>query len=351
MGRDHIQARIERLAEHSEGVSQRAYARRIESLARKLREAREEGSPAMALHHGGTRALLFQLEALARAHRATLDDAQFLPLHQAFKTLEDGLGAVDFHDALLRRLGEDEEPSLRAYFVGRRMEACASVERWLNTHGWWPRAGKSPEALDDIVSVLENARWPSRRKERRRIGEYYARSAIKLHERMAAGEFDFNSLESGVHELRRKVRWLSILPAAFDGLFVRIEDEQGDQALAWYRKPEVLASPYNDFPSRKDVPDPLKLDSPAFLAMSWLIGEIGVWKDRGQMAEALGTAWRDLGTNAKAAKVHTRRILGKDLATHAEIKRAVNEAVRRVVRDEVLHRLARGVEDQSPGDS
>ncbi len=339
-----IAQQLTRLSERSKGVAPRAYITRLQALADHFRKTREAPSPAMALHRNGARAVLFQLEALARAHRATIDDAEFLPLLDAFKSLEDGLGAVDYFDALLRRVGDDADPALRGYLIGRRAEACANVEELLASRCWQDEPDAPSAAMATVVQALKQADWPNARKERRLLGKYFADCAMKIHTKLAAGEFDLGNLEDGVHEVRRRIRWLSILPAAVDGLFVREDSDGGENdALAWYRKPEVVASPFNDFPRREGVTEPLMLDSSAFLAMSWLIAEIGTWKDRGQTAEALLSAWRDLGVDDKQAIARTRKILGADYVSHAAIKRAVGDAVKRFVGDEVLPRLARGV--------
>lgn len=339
-----IAHQLMRLSERSKGVAPRAYVTRLQALVDHFGKTKGAPSPAMVLHRNGARAVLFQLEALARLHRTTLDDAVFQPLVEAFKSLEDGLGRVDFFDALLRRMGDRSDAALRGYFLGRRAEACANVARLLELRGWLDEADAPSAAVASIVQGLRTADWPNARRERLLLGQYFANCALKIHAQLAAGGFDLGDVEQGVHEVRRKIRWLSILPAAVDGLFVR-EDADGGQnhPLDWYRKPEVVASPFNNFPRRENVPEPLMLDSSAFLAVSWLIAELGLWKDRGQNAEAILAAWRELGVDDKQAIARTHALLGEDFVAHAAIKRAVTDAVKRLVGDEVLPKLARGV--------
>src|SRR5262245_36302971 len=100
-----LEARLTRLDERSKSISQRAYARRLRTLAQLLREARDQPASALAVHRSDARTTLFQLQALARVHRETIDDEAFAPLQAWFKSIEDALGAVDFSDSIARHLG------------------------------------------------------------------------------------------------------------------------------------------------------------------------------------------------------------------------------------------------------
>jgi hypothetical protein len=344
MGNKSLTERLDRIEQRSKGVSQRAYTRRLREIVAHLAKAADQPSPALALHRNGARTPLFQLECLARLHRATIDDDDFLPLHTSFKSLEDLLGAVDFADALVKRLSEaNADSELRAYFVGRRAEACFQAERHLESGEWWPEKDQCPEALEDILETIEESDWPGARKEKKAFAEYFEDCASSMQEKLEAGEYDFTELEAGVHEVRRKVRWLSILPAALDGLFVRPDEAPTSDPLAKYFTPAVLASPFNSFAPKKDVPDPIVVDSPSFLALSWFIAELGGHKDRGQTADALLTAARDLEDGPKAAAARVRKVLGDAAPTHKEFAATVEPIAKAFVKDGVLTRLAKSV--------
>ncbi len=337
-----LSERLDRLDERSKGVSQRAYARRLREFTAQLDKAKEQPSPALALHRNGARGALFQLECLARLHRATIDDEEFLPLHASFKSLEDLLGAVDFADALVKKLSESNTDSeLRAYFIGRRAEACFQAERHLEGDHWWSEKGAIAEAVDNALDTIEEADWPGAKREKKAIAEYFADCASSMQEKLEAGEYDFSELEAGVHEVRRKVGRLSILPAALDGLMVRQNEAPSTDPLAKYFTPAVLASPFNNFAPKKDVSDPIILDSPAFLAISWLIAELGGHKDRGQTADALLAAARDLEDGPKAAAARVKKVLGDAPPSHEEIAATVAPIVKTFVKDAVLTRLAK----------
>ncbi|MBL8684484.1 MAG: hypothetical protein JNK05_35245 [Myxococcales bacterium] len=337
-----VEQRLARLEQKSKGVSQRAYATRLRAVYTQLTSAAKDPTPALALHRAGARTPLFQLECLGRLHRATIDDDAFLPVHQAFKALEDLLGAVDFADAMVKRLGAaNTDSELGAYFVGRRAEACFQFERHLAIAKWLPEGDEIPDALDALLELLEECDWPGAKREKKAVAEYFADCAEGMHEKLSAGEYNFAELEAGVHEVRRKVRWLSILPAALDGLIVRPANQKIDAELAPYCTDAVVRSPFNDFPMRESVPDPIVVDSPAFLALSWLIAELGSIKDRGQTSDAVSSAARDLGDGPKAATSRARKVLGDAPLSHEEIAAKVEPMVARFVELGVLERLAK----------
>jgi hypothetical protein len=337
-----LSERLDRLDRRSKGVSQRAYARRLRELLAHIAKAKEQQSPALALHRNGARALLFQLECLARLHRATIDEQDFLGPYITFKTLEDLLGAVDFADALVQRLGNaNTDSEMLAYFVGRRAEACFQLNHHLAVAKWWAEKDQCPDALQDTLVTIEETDWPGRRKEKRAIAEYFADYAKTMQTKLEAREFDFTQIESGLHEVRRKVRWLSILPAALDGLFVRPDEAPMDDPLSKYFTPAVLTSPFNHLPPKKDVPSPILLDSPAFLALSWFIAELGTYKDRAQTADALLLAAQELEDGPKAAVARVRKILGEPPPSHKEIAAAVEPIVSTFVNDGALVRLSK----------
>lgn len=336
-----LRERIQKLEDRSKGVSQRAWARRLRALEEQLRKAREQPSPALALHRAGARTPLFQLECLARLHREIIDDELFLPLHLETKALEDALGAVDFADGLVKKCA-DNDSELRAYFLGRRAEASAHAQRELSAAGWFGDGEDESEALGEVLDVLDDADFVSEKKERKLVAEYFVEQARSLQKKLEENAFDFTQLEDGVHEVRRKVRWLSILPASLDGLFVRPAHEvPASDALAKYCTPAVVSSPFNKFERSAEVSEPLVFDSPAFLAMSWLINELGSFKDRGQLADAILEAAKELEDGPKAAHARVKKVLGEAPMSHEAIAEAVTPIVEAFTRDKVLSRLAK----------
>jgi hypothetical protein len=338
MSRRPLAQRLQHLETRHESVTPRAFARRLRVLDAQVEATRGAPSIAEALYVANARTPLFQLEALARACREVVDERAFEPLLVDFKTLEDGLGAVDFADGVMKRIANGDG-DLRAFMLGRRTEAANNVNRRLVLDGWRTAPGAVSDAMDRIVDALEDVHWPKPRKERQRYREYYADRANGIQERLERDGFDFDALEAGVHELRRRMRWLSILPASLDGLFVRDEREPIDKALASYCTPDVVNSPYNKLAPHDDVPDPIVLDSSAFLAMSWLIARIGEWKDRAQWSEAILEGLRALGENSKNAITRARRILGKDLVAHGVVAKSVGALAGDAVRDKIFARL------------
>ncbi len=88
-------------------------------------------------------------------------------------------------------------------------------------------------------------------------------------------------MEDQVHELRRKLRWLSIYPQALRGTVHLTEALPADENVSKYLVPEIIQSPFNIMPAPGDKTTFLLLDKNNFLALSWMIAESGKLKDKG----------------------------------------------------------------------
>ncbi len=133
--------------------------------------------------------------------------------------------------------------------------------------------------------TLADVSWPSPRKERKLVAEF-------LHEKVRATEkiaheLDLNDVEHGLHELRRRLRWLSIYAAALDGA-VQL-DHAAKPPRNWnrYLTPAVVNNPFNDLPKGDGSIKPVLLPAPLFYALSWTIAELGSLKDRAQWTETV----------------------------------------------------------------
>jgi hypothetical protein len=97
-------------------------------------------------------------------------------------------------------------------------------------------------------------------------------------------------MEADVHELRRKLRWLSIYPQAMQGCIQLAENKTAPKHLAKYLTKEIVTSPYNKMPDAGDATHFLLLGKKYFYALSWMINELGNLKDNGLHIIALKEA-------------------------------------------------------------
>jgi hypothetical protein len=84
-----------------------------------------------------------------------------------------------------------------------------------------------------------------------------------------------------VHELRRKLRWLSIYPQAFRGCIQYSKAKTTGKHLAKYCTKAITTSPYNVMPDAGENRYFLLLEKNYFYALSWMIAELGSLKDSG----------------------------------------------------------------------
>lgn len=128
----------------------------------------------------------------------------------------------------------------------------------------------------------------------------------------SAGE-GFTELEAQVHEMRRKLRWLSIYPQALQGLIQLNDGAATNPALQKYLTPEIVNSPFNKMPPPGMNTSFLLLEKNYFLALSWMISALGTLKDDGLRIVAVTEAIQQTeGISHEAACEKALGILGAD---------------------------------------
>ena len=81
--------------------------------------------------------------------------------------------------------------------------------------------------------------------------------------------------------MRRKLRWLSIYPQALQGCIQLTETDAKDKNLEKYLTPEIVNSPFNKMPAVGKNKYLLMFEKDYFLALSWIISQLGKLKDEG----------------------------------------------------------------------
>jgi len=120
-------------------------------------------------------------------------------------------------------------------------------------------------------------------------------------------------MEADVHELRRKLRWLSIYPQALRGCIQLAESKKAAKHLTKYLTKDIVNSPYNKMPDAGDSKHFLLLGKNYFYALSWMIDALGNLKDNGLHIIALKEALQQtLGLNEAAAFKKAYQLMGKE---------------------------------------
>ncbi len=171
----------------------------------------------------------FSLQALARVYGG-FDGAgpEFRTLHDAFKSLEDGIGAYDKWAGIYdQAVSEHADKATLDRLEKKRDEARTLFTTKLTRDGWRTE-GKSPTRLAQIQKFLDGYKWKPRAGDREQILAWISKELTELD----TTRYDMKTLEqgNGLHELRRDLRWILIEQLTLNGL-VTLKDA-GDKCPA-----------------------------------------------------------------------------------------------------------------------
>ena len=135
--------------------------------------------------------------------------------------------------------------------------------------------------MSKIRKKLDKAGWLKEKDEIEKIAEFYDSSIATITAFTDKSNFHFKNVEADVHELRRKLRWLSIYPQSLRGSIQLSKGKTQPKYLAKYLTKEIITSPFNIMPDAGDAKYFLLLEKNYFYALSWMIATLGKLKDNG----------------------------------------------------------------------
>ena len=269
------------------------------------------------------RVLMFRLQSTAKIYSAR-DDKFFGDLRAEFKTFEDRLGAIGLAKDLRKeaeKLGNDD---LVRKFKLQEREATESLREFLNEGGWLKN---SAEAIGRIRKSLKNYDgWTSVKKDREFVIGEMKDSVKELRNDVEKMKFDKVDIEKGLHELRRRLRWVIIQLTSFDGFVVRQDEKLPKDLQQWFDQlhqanPKMTESKYLRF-SDPLVADPIKVP----LKLQSMIGElvelIGKQKDKAEAIIYIKEALNEPGlssTNRAELTKKLEELMGTDNVDHREL--------------------------------
>lgn len=248
------------------------YSKQLQTL---LTKAAKQKDPALWLYKNGVRTTLFMLEALTRLHKTAFDEKLFEKWNKRFKKLEDVFGQIDEYEALETAFKANKKVSkeiLKYYSVHKEnyLETCNRRlvgKNWLN---------EKVLAFDQKLSKFEMAF------DKHYISELRLAMVNEIDQILyftLKSDYHFTKIEEQVHEIRRKLRWLSIYAQALQGLIqLKKSGKRKKYAIHYFTK-DILNSPYNKIMARPKNTAIIEFDSDSFFALSWIINELGKQKD------------------------------------------------------------------------
>jgi hypothetical protein len=251
-----------------------------------LLKASRTKKPALFLYQNDGRTKIFMLEGLAKLYAGLHNEKQFLKIKERVKLLEDLLGGIDHYDNFAKDFLKDKDmpAALRLYFEKRRDEKLAELNATLLKRKW---INHDPLRTKKIRKRLSKMNWQPQEAEIELIKKFYVKSINSINTFFAeTGSTTFTNLEQQVHELRRKLRWLSIYPQALQGAVQLVDNKVKNRLVNKYLTPEIVNSPFNKLPKLGNNKPALLLEKNYFLALSYVISDLGKLKDKGLLVEA-----------------------------------------------------------------
>ena len=260
-----------------------------------LTTASKQKNPALWLYRNNARTPLFMLEGLAKMYAEFHNKKKFGKMKEHFKLLEDTLGAIDYYDMVAKDLSANKKipAEVLNYLQAQSREKIQSLNEALTENDWLLPEGNR---ISKIQKKLKEVDWLEEEAEVNLMNEFYGESIYTIVEFAESKNYQFANMEADVHELRRKLRWLSIYPQALRGAIQLSKNNTTPKHLAKFCTKEITASPFNKMPEAGLAKCTLVLEQNYFYALSWMIQELGNLKDSGLHIIAIKEALQQTST-------------------------------------------------------
>ncbi len=304
--------------------------------------AARQKNPALWLYRNNARTPLFMLEALAKMYSDFHNRKKFTKIKEHFKLLEDTLGAIDYYDMTSKDLVTNKKipGSVITYLQAQSREKIQSLNEILIENDW---LSTDKSRISKILKKLNEAEWLDEEDEVKQMNEFYGESIYTIVEFIQQTNFHFENMESEVHEIRRKLRWLSIYPQAVRGAIQLQTNNPRPKHLAKYCTKEITSSPYNILPAVGNSKHVLLLEQNYFFALSWMIAELGNIKDNGLHIVAVKEAVQQTGSLTEpAALKKAYQLLGKQQTNMEELLEKAGTTCKTYFKEQNLEHVVLG---------
>lgn len=286
--------------------SKKRFENQLKDLETIIKNAKGKDNPALLIFLNDFRTPIFKLEGLARIYSKVHNKKIFTKLKEQFKEIEDLLGAIDFYASFQREFINDPKLPIhiKQYFADKTIEKTKLFDKYLKKEDWY-----NGDQFKKISKELKSIKWQNEDK----IVEQF--QLIFIDEIRKIQEFTidckFEDLENDVHEYRRKLRWISIYANSLQGIIKLETTKVIAKMFIPYLTKEIIQSPYNKFELNTDSEHIIRFRKNNYLALSWLIAELGIIKDAGLKIYALTTAYQETELlSEEEAMIKTIKYLG-----------------------------------------
>ncbi len=237
---------------------------------------------AQDLYNNGARNILFKLEAICRLQEKITSNSKFEKWKDRFKLLEDQLGQIDFITAVIAHA--ETNKSSKTLIAQKRKEllaVLAEADNTLQNKKWVEnRFKKFKKLLKETDTVLDE-------KFKTQLQAVLASEAKSIATFYESIDKKIVLIEEHLHEIRRKIRWLSIYVQCYPGVFYYMKPKTMPTWAKPYCTATILKSPFNILkPKLKNIQH-LSIQYYNFIACSFVIDKIGKLKDQGLIISQL----------------------------------------------------------------
>lgn len=268
-----------------------------------------------------SRSQLFVLEALLQVYEGEhpKELAGFLSKH--IKPFEDELGRwIDSREAL--KFAEVVKPSstIVSFLKGQEQNQRENLKRFLVDKKFHGKL-KKHSPLVKLEESLDEVDWSGKKSDRKLV----LKSLRHRLREMENEEYDMRSLESGLHEFRRDLRWIPIYLRSFNDLFV-LDKRPLPEAKLSVDDP-ISKHPYSQISRPRDsVKFPILFPRLGFWSLNKAVDTLGKVKDMGKMEELFAQALKETG---EARSSREANAFAKDLVRkHPDYSPVVQTASR-----------------------
>lgn len=308
-----------------------------------MSKAIEQKDPAMWLFTNQARTPFFMLESLARLYSKIYSSKEIGKLYEHFKLIEDSLGQIDYYYSLsLAFAGNTKIPAeYKRYFKEQIEQISLATNELLVEKGW---LSDNDKRLGKITNKLKKVDWLNSEKEVEAIGNFYKTSIDSIGKFATKTGYSFDNVEEDIHELRRKLRWLSIYPQALQGVIQYAPETKAADTIGKYLTKEIKNSPFNKLPAAGNNTYFLLLNKNYFLSLSWLIAELGTLKDEGLLLAGLTEAIeKSSGCDTEESLTRAYKLLGNKQRQMQEILAEASSLTKTYFEEGNLQHLIAGI--------
>ncbi len=225
-----------------------------------------------ALIKGG-RGYFFSVQGLSRIYEEKYPDTME-PMREQSKLMEDLIGKL-VDDGIHLKYAQDvgADPRVVRHVKAEQKENRKELLQLLRDQKW---IDAKDTRLDKWERKIEKTEWDGPKKDR----IYILQKMYEFTQQLRHKDWDMNDLQDGMHDFRRRVRWLSIYTRTLADLMV-MDDRSLGRWDAILEDP-IAQSDYAKMPEVEKLKFPILIPKQVMLELTKAIEELGDAKDTGE---------------------------------------------------------------------